>query len=121
MRRPRSVVARNAGVQASESTCSAPVAVSARSRRLTSGPSPPLVHEHQSLAALGELVGELHDDAASERLADECRAVVTEGVQQVAKHCGVGAERVLAARLGRFAVPEQIRGDDRDTASASPA
>ena len=64
--------------------------------------------EHEALAALGELVGELHRDPAAERVADDGRAVVPEREHQVAHAAGVGAERVVAARLGRLAVAEQV-------------
>ena len=61
---------------------------------------------------LGELVGELHRHAAAERVPDERRALVPEREQQVADPAGVGAQRVVAAGLGRLAVAEQVGGDD---------
>ena len=66
------------------------------------------VDEHQALAALGELVGELHGDAAAQRVADDRRPLVAERDEQVAHAAGVGAERVVAAWLGRLAVAEQV-------------
>jgi hypothetical protein len=68
---------------------------------------PAAVHEHQPLAALGVLIG-------PERLTDQRRAVVPEGVHQVAQHVGMAAKRILPARLGRLAVAEQVGGDDRE-------
>ena len=68
--------------------------------------------EHEALAALGELVGELHRDPAAERVADDRRAVVAERDHRVADGARVGAERVVAARLGRLAVAEQVRRQD---------
>ena len=64
--------------------------------------------EHEALAALGELVGELHRDPAAERVADDRRAVVAERDHRVAHGARVGAERVVAARLRRLAVAEQV-------------
>ena len=69
------------------------------------------VDQDEPLAALGELVGELHRDAAAERVPDERRALVAERDQQVAHAARVGAERVVAARLGRVAVAEQVGRD----------
>ena len=57
--------------------------------------------EPEPLAALGELVGELHRDAAAERVADDRDVVVAERGQEVADAAGVGAERVVAAGRGR--------------------
>ena len=70
--------------------------------------------EPEPLAALGELVGELHRHAAAERVADDRDAVVAERGQQVAGAAGVGAERVVAARRGRRAVAEQVGRDQRE-------
>ncbi len=46
----------------------------------------------------------------------ECPATVTLGTpivtEQVAQAAGVGAEGVIADRLGRLAVAEQVGGDD---------
>ena len=69
-------------------------------------------HEHQPLAVLGELVGELHRHAAAERVPDERRPLMAEGDQQIADPVRVRAQRVVAARLGRLAVAQQIGGDD---------
>ena len=61
---------------------------------------PAAVDEHEPLEPLGELVGELHRDPAAERVADDRgpRRCSSSG-QQVADAAGVGAERVVAARL----------------------
>ncbi len=72
------------------------------------------VDEHESLDPLGKLVGELHRDAAAERVADDGRAEVTEGAQQVADARGEGTKRVVAARLCRETVAEQVGRDDRE-------
>ncbi len=74
---------------------------------------PAAVDQHEPLAPLGELVGELHRDAAAERVPDEGRAVVAERDEQVAHGARVRAERVVAARLGRAAVAEQVRARSR--------
>jgi hypothetical protein len=70
--------------------------------------------EPEPLHALGELVGEDHRDPTAHRVADDRGALVPERGQQVAQAARVGAERVVAARLGRAAVAEQVRRDDRE-------
>ena len=70
--------------------------------------------QHEPLAALRELVGELHRDPAAERVPDDRHAVVVERAQQVADAAGVRAERVVTARRRGMAVPEQVGGDDRE-------
>ena len=97
----------------SGSTHSAPGSVAARSTQPTSLPEPAARDEHEPLDPLGELVGELHRDPAAHRVADHRRALVAERGQQVAQPARVGAERVVAARLGRAAVAEQVRRDHR--------
>ena len=72
------------------------------------------VHQHQPLAALRELVGQLHRDAAAERVPDECGAVVAQRHEHVPHAAGVRAERVVAARLGGLAVPDQVGSDHRE-------
>ena len=65
--------------------------------------------------ALGEgrvLVGELHGHPAAERMPDHRGAAVSQRDQYVAHAGSVSAQRVVAARLGRLAVAEQIRGHD---------
>ena len=70
--------------------------------------------EHEPLGALGELVGELHRDAAAERVPDDRHALVAERGDDVARAAGVRAERVVAARRGRLAVAEQVGRDQRE-------
>ena len=70
--------------------------------------------EHQALDALGELVGELHRDAAAERVPEHRHALVAERRGDVARAAGVGAERVVAARRRRLAVAHQVRRDQRE-------
>ena len=80
--------------------------------------------EHEPLGALGELVGELHRDAAAERVPDDRHAVVAERGDDVARAAGVGAERVVAARRRGLAVAEQVGRDHRvllGSAAAPPA
>jgi hypothetical protein len=71
-------------------------------------PETAAVDQHEALAALGELVGELHRDPATERVADDRRALVAERDHDVADPARVGAERVVAARFGGLAVAKQI-------------
>ena len=68
--------------------------------------------QHEALDALGELVEELHRDAAAERVPDDARALDADRGEQVADAGGVRAERVVAARRRRVAVADQVRGDD---------
>ena len=68
--------------------------------------------EHEALGALGVLVGELHRDAAAERVADEGGAVDVEHRQEIAHAVGVGGDGVVAAGLVGAAVPEQVGRDD---------
>src|SRR5204863_8522843 len=68
--------------------------------------------QRQALAVLRELVGELHRDAAAERMADRGPALVAKNPHQVADPAGVGAEGVVPARLRGPAVPEEVRRDD---------
>ena len=96
----------------SGSTSSAPGSAAARSRTLTSRPRPPLLMSARRSRALGELVGELHRHAAAEGVARDAHAVVAEGGDEVAQPAGVRAERVVAARLGRAAVPEEVGRED---------
>ena len=49
--------------------------------------------QHQPLDHLRKLVGELHRDAAAERVADQGRPLVAEGQHQVAEAAGEGAQR----------------------------
>ena len=77
-------------------------------------PQPAARHEHEPLAALGELVGELHRDPAAERVPDHGHALVAERRQHVAHAARVRAERVVPARRRRLAVPEQVGREHRE-------
>ena len=76
------------------------------------GAEPAAGDEDEALDQLGELVGELHRDAAAERVADERRALVAEDEQQVAQAAGERAERVVARAAADAPWPGQVRGDD---------
>ena len=92
-------------------TCAAPGRVADRSTRLTSRPRPPLDDEHEAVHPVGEEVVELHRDPATERVPDEGDPFDAEVVEQVAQGRGVGAQRVVARRLRRVAVTEEV-GDE---------
>ncbi len=77
--------------------------------------------QHEALAELGELVGELHGHAAAERVSDERRALVSEHEQQVAEQGCVSAQRIVAGRLRRLPVAEEIRREDREPAGQEGA
>ena len=59
------------------------------------------------------LVGELHRDAAAERLPDDRGALGPDRDHQVAQDIGMGAEGVVVLRLVGLAVPEKIGRDHR--------
>ena len=61
-------------------------------------------HEHEALAPFGELIRELHRDAAAERVADDRRAIEAERATEVTERAGERAERVVAGALRRPAV-----------------
>ena len=65
-------------------------------------------HEHQALAPLGELVGQLQGDAAAEGVAHEGGPLDAERHHQVPQAAGVGAEGVVAPGLGRVAVAQEV-------------
>src|ERR1019366_8063467 len=66
----------------------------------------------EALAARGELVGELHRDAAAQRMADHGRAFDAERPSKVAQRVGQRAERIVAGALGRASVAGQVDRDD---------
>ena len=72
------------------------------------------IDQDETFAALGELVGELHCDTAAERVPDKCCTLVPKRDQQVAGTARVCAKRVVAPRLRRAAMAEQVRRDDRE-------
>ena len=80
-------------------------------QRVDLGAQPAAVDEHEALAEHGVLVGELHGDAATQRVADHGRPPVAEHDEQVAKAGRVGAQGVVAAWLGRLAMAEQVGGE----------
>ena len=63
-------------------------------------------HEHEPLTALGILIGELHRDAAAERVPDHGHAIDAEHAQQIAHSVRVAGDRIVRARLIRLPVPE---------------
>src|SRR5215211_590056 len=79
----------------------------------------PAVDEHEALAQLRELVAELKRHATAERVADEGGALMPEREQDVADTARVGTERVVAPRLRRLAVSEQV-GRDHGEALGKP-
>ena len=72
---------------------------------------PPAGHEHGAFAVVVVLVGELHGDAAAQRVTDHGGAVVAEQLQQIAKPTRQRAQRVV--RLGLVGVPvtEEVGSD----------
>jgi hypothetical protein len=69
--------------------------------------------ERKAFDALGELVEELHRDAAAERVPDDRRPLDPDRREQVADAGGVSAERVVPARRRRITVPDQVGRDHR--------
>ena len=72
----------------------------------------PAAHQHEALAAVGELVGELRRHAAAERVPDDGDPVDLEHAEEVAHPVGVARHRVVGPRLLGAPVPEQVRRDD---------
>jgi len=68
--------------------------------------------EDQSVAAFGELVGELQCDATPEGMPDDGRRTVAESVEEISQNAGVCAERVVARRRLRPPVARKVRGHD---------
>jgi hypothetical protein len=71
-------------------------------------------HQRQAVEALRELVSQLHRDPAAERVPDVAGPLDLERDHQVANPAGVGAQRVVAARLGGIAVAQQVRSQHRE-------
>ena len=69
--------------------------------------------EHEPLTALGELIRELHRDAAAERVSDHGRAFDVEHAQQVAHAVRVGCDRIVGAGLVGPTMPEEVGRDHR--------
>ena len=59
------------------------------------------------------LVGELHADAATERVPDDRRPLDPQRKHEVAQQVGVGAEGVIVARFVGLPVAEKIGSDHR--------
>ena len=109
--RPRRATSCSSWRRTTGSTNSVPGTVRTRRSGLTSLPRPPLPTSTRRSRHLRELVGELHGDAAAEAVADDRGALVAEHAEEVADAGGVGAEAVVAARLGALAVAEQVGRD----------
>ena len=76
-------------------------------------PQPAARDQHQPLGERRVLVRELHRDATAERVPDDRGAPMPERDEQVAHAGGVRPERVVAPRLGRLPVSEQVGRDHR--------
>ena len=68
--------------------------------------------EHQSVAQLRVLVGELHRHPTAEGVTDHGRARNIERGEQVPQPAGVGAQRVVTHRLRRVPVTHQVGSED---------
>ena len=67
--------------------------------------------QDQALHPVGEQVAELQRDATAEGVADQGDLFDVEAVEEVAQGGGMGAERVVAHRLRRGTVAEQVGHD----------
>jgi hypothetical protein len=65
---------------------------------------------------MGELIGELHCDAAAQGVTDDGDCIDVEDAEQVPHPVGVGGDRVVRPRLVGTAVAEQIGGDHGEPA-----
>src|SRR3954454_19784546 len=68
-------------------------------------------HEHHPFDVLRELVGELHDHAAAERVPHERRPLDIESLDKVAQPTCKGPDRVVSAQPSRRAMAGQVGGD----------
>lgn len=114
----RSSTSRAGGAASSDSPAAVPGSVAARRAGCRPRPRPP-ADQHQALAALRVLVGQLLGDPATERVTDDGDALDVEHAQQVAHPVGVTANRVVTPGLVRQAVPEQI-GHDHSMGAGEP-
>ena len=72
-------------------------------------------HQDEALAVAGILVGELHRDATTERLADDGRPVDPQGDHQVPERVGVRTEGVVLEWLVGLAVAGEVGSDHGET------
>ena len=79
---------------------------------LTSEPA--TANQHEPIDELGVLVGQLHGHASAERVPDHCDRSDLEQREKVAQPTGERAEGVVAHRLRRFAVPDQVGRQNRE-------
>jgi hypothetical protein len=100
------------GALISGSTHSAPGQCRRAQDRADVASEPAAAHQDQPLAALREQPRELHGHTAAQRVAYQGRPLHPEHVEQVPQPAGVGAQRVVPARLGRVPVPEEVGSDD---------
>ena len=82
-------------------------------QRAHRAPDPPAAHQHQALAALGELVGELRRHPAAERVAHHGGSLDLQDGQEVAHPVGEAGDGVVGPRLLRAPVAEQVRRNHR--------
>ena len=73
----------------------------------------PAADQHEALAPIGKLVGELGRHAPAERMPDDGDPVDLEHTQEIAHPVGVAGDRVVGPGFLRASVPEQVRCDDR--------
>jgi len=78
-------------------------------------------NQHEALAELRELVGELHGHAAAERVSDDRGALVPEDDEHIPEERRVRAQRIVTRRLRRLPVAEEVRRDDREPAGEQRA
>ena len=111
--RPTSVARSTSGFgNANGMTYSAPGSANERSSQLTSPAQSAAADEHETVDEFRMLVGELHRHAAAEGMPDDGDAADVEHGEEVAQSAGERAERVVAHRLGRLAMAEQVGSDD---------
>ena len=78
------------------------------------------VHQHDPLAQLGVLIGELERHSPAEGLAHDRRPLDAQHVEQVTDGAGMAAERVIAGRLVRAPVPEEVGSHHREAPLQEP-
>ncbi len=77
-------------------------------QRVEFAAQPARADQHQPVDPFGKQVGQLHRDAATQRMPDHRRRRHVQGIEQVAQAGGVRSERVVAQGFVRLAVAEQV-------------
>ena len=78
-------------------------------RQTQVGPQPTAADQHQPLAVVAMLIGELHGHTATERVTHHRRPGNAKFNEQITQRYRERAQRIVTARLGGFTMPQQVR------------